>query len=221
MIKLAPSILTADFANLGKQLKEIEEAGAKLLHLDVMDGNFVPSISIGLPVISSIRPACGLEFDVHLMIQEPARYIEAFRRAGADIITVHAEACEDLKDTVRRIKETGAKAGVSVKPGTPVETIFPLLPEIDMVLIMTVEPGFGGQAYLDSCTEKIQKLRREIDRLSLPVDIEVDGGIKKDTTLPVVLEAGANVIVGGTAIVDGDIKKNTEGFLEVFRKYEK
>lgn len=194
---LAPSILAADFKNLGDEIKSTEENGAQYLHFDVMDGLFVPSISFGMPVIKSIRKESKMFFDVHLMVTEPERYIRDFVECGADSITVHAEACEDLERTIELIRAAGVKVGVSIKPATPVNDISHLLDEVDMVLIMTVQPGFGGQKYLEECTEKIKELRELIDEEGLDTQIQVDGGINAET-LSTVMEAGANLIVAGS-----------------------
>ena len=199
MIKISPSMLSCDFSRIGEELESIKNAGADMVHIDVMDGIFVPNISFGMPVIESIRKCSDIIFDVHLMIDRPERYVEAFARAGADIITFHVEACEDSKSLLEKIKKLGCRAAISVKPKTAVEDIFDLLPICDMVLIMTVEPGFGGQSFMADMIPKIKALKAEVDRLGLDVDIQVDGGINAENA-PVVIEAGANVLVAGSAV---------------------
>ena len=208
MNKLAPSILSANFAALGEDVKKAERSGAQYLHIDVMDGAFVPSLSLGFPVIQSIRKLTDMVFDVHLMICNPDLYIAEFAAAGADIITVHAEACPHLNRTVASIKEQGVKAGVVLNPSTPLTALEYILEDLDMVLLMTVNPGFGGQKYIESCTKKIRDLRKMITDRGLNIDIEVDGGIKL-SNVKKVLEAGANVIVAG------DVEQNVKDFLEV------
>lgn len=209
MFELAPSMLSADFARVGEQLKQIEEAGIRWLHIDVMDGMFVPSISFGMPVIASLRKTTNLFFDVHLMIQEPGRYIQAFKDSGADQLTVHAEACAHLDSTLKEIRAAGMRAGVALNPATPLSVLEYVLDQVDMVLIMSVNPGFGGQSYIPYCTEKIRRLRRMITDAGLSVDIQVDGGINQ-RTLPAVLEAGANILVAGSAVFGEDIPGNIE-----------
>lgn len=211
---LAPSILAADFWKLGEEIKAVETAGAQYLHIDVMDGIFVPAITFGMPVITSIRKKTDLFFDVHLMITEPERYVEEFVDCGADLVTFHVEATANVKETIERIRRKGAKAGISLKPGTPVEVVEPYLELVDMVLVMTVEPGFGGQKYIDACTDKIRRVRQLISERSLSVDVQVDGGINKDT-LKTVLDAGANVIVAGSAVFKNNIVENVRKFFEI------
>ncbi len=213
MNKLAPSILSADFAALGEDVKKAERAGAQYLHIDVMDGAFVPSLSLGFPIIQSIRKLTDLVFDVHLMICDPDRYIGEFVAAGADIVTVHAEACPHLNRTIASIKEQGAKAGVVLNPATPLTALEYILEDLDMVLLMTVNPGFGGQKYIESCTRKIRELRGWITERGLNIDIEVDGGIKLDN-VGKALDAGANVIVAGSAVFGGDVEQNVKDFLK-------
>lgn len=216
---LAPSILAADFTRLGEQMKATEKEGAKYIHFDVMDGKFVPSISFGMPVLSSIRNAVDQIFDVHLMIEEPIRYVEAFQKAGADMITVHLEACSDVKATLEKIKECGAKAAISICPDTPVSELEPYAELVDMILIMSVHPGFGGQSFIPSSLEKIRQTRALLDRVNPTADVEVDGGIYT-TNVREVLEAGANVIVAGSAIFRGDAAENTKNMMEILRSYE-
>ncbi|PRR86430.1 ribulose-phosphate 3-epimerase [Clostridium luticellarii] len=208
MIKIAPSILSADFSRLGEEIKALDKYGADLVHIDVMDGNFVPNISFGVPIIKSIRRYTKLPFDVHLMIQEPARYIESFVKAGADIITVHFEADNHLDRTLSYIRSLGVKAAVALNPATLVDNIKYLISDLDMVLIMSVNPGFGGQKYIDYCSEKIREVKALSDKYNENLLIEVDGGISKHN-IGSAVKNGANVIVAGSAVFrDGSIEEN-------------
>ena len=211
---LSPSILSADYAILGEQIKTMDEAGAQYVHIDVMDGQFVPSISIGLPVIKTIRKCTDRIFDVHLMIEEPIRYIDEFAEAGADIITVHAESCKHLDRTIDAIKEKGIIAGVALNPATPLSAIEYVLPKVDMVLVMTVNPGFGGQKLIPYTVDKVRDLRELVKKSGNKIDIEVDGGINL-SNVQEVMDAGANIIVAGSAVFNGDIESNVKSFLNI------
>lgn len=211
---LSPSILSADFSRLGEQIRELDEAGAQYVHIDVMDGRFVPSISFGVPIIKSIRDYSERIFDVHLMIEEPERYIADFVDAGADLITVHAESCVHLDRTIDSVKEKGILAGVALNPSTPLSVLDYLLPKVDMVLIMTVNPGYGGQKLIPYTVQKIRDLKEMVDRQGLKTDIEVDGGVNL-FNVEELMDAGANIIVAGSAIFDGDLTENTSRFLNI------
>ncbi len=198
-VKIAPSILSADFARLGEQVAEAAQAGADYIHVDVMDGHFVPNITIGPAVVQAIRPHTSLPLDVHLMIESPERYVPQFAQAGADIITVHAEACLHLHRTVEQIKEIGVKAGVSLNPGTALSALDEVLPMVDLVLVMTVNPGFGGQRFIREMVDKIVRIRRILDERGLSAELEVDGGINAENAA-LVVQAGAEVLVAGAAV---------------------
>ncbi len=217
MIKLSPSILAADFGRLEEQIALTRKGGAPYIHLDVMDGNFVPQISFGMPLIRSLRQESGQYFDVHLMIRDPERYIKQFADCGADGITFHLESAPDVGAVIAAIREQGRKVGLAIKPATPVKEVVPYLERIDMLLVMTVEPGFGGQKYIETSTRKIREARMLFHQLDMDTDIEVDGGITKDN-VDVVLDAGANVIVAGSAVYHGDVEENTRYFMDHFRQ---
>lgn len=214
---LAPSILSADFCELGRQIEEIGNAGAQYVHIDVMDGVFVPSISFGMPIVSCVRPRTDMFLDVHMMVTKPERYVEEFVKCGADSVTIHVEACDCIEETLKKIRSLGAKAGLAINPGTPVAELLPYMDMVDMVLVMTVNPGFGGQAYIPECTDKIREVRAIINERGLNVNLEIDGGVNIDN-LQMNLEAGANVIVAGSAVFKGDITENTKAFLEIMNK---
>lgn len=221
MYILAPSLLAADFTILGKQIRETQECGAEYLHIDVMDGIFVPSISFGMPLISSIRKVSRQFFDVHLMIVDPIRYIKEFAECGADGITFHLEAAEDADAVIDKIHEYHLNAGISIKPGTPVETVYPYLSKVEMVLIMSVEPGFGGQTFIEHSFGRIRQLREYIDRNHPGVKIEVDGGIG-EKNVQEVIEAGADICVAGSAVFkDQRISENISHFMETFQKCDR
>lgn len=214
MVKISPSILSSDYGKLAEELKRMEDCGADMLHIDVMDGHFVPNITLGAPIVKCIRGASSLPFDVHLMISDPYKYAPDFIKAGSDIITFHVEADSDIEKTIDLIRASNVKAGLSVKPNTPVEVVFPYLDKLAMVLVMTVEPGFGGQSFMEETMPKIKALKAEIEKRGLDIDIQVDGGIN-DKTISIAADAGANVFVSGSAIFSSADPKAT---IEDFKK---
>ena len=216
---LSPSILAADFKVLGQEMKKTEDNGAEYIHFDVMDGMFVPSISFGMPVLASIHDATEQFMDAHLMVQEPIRYVEAFQKAGADYVTVHLEACEDVKTTLDKIHACGMKAGLAVNPETDVKELVPYMEDVEMILIMSVQPGFGGQKFIPESLDKIREVRAMLNEKNLETDIQVDGGIYVENVREV-LDAGANVIVAGSAVFRGDAGENTAKFMEILKSYE-
>ncbi len=218
MYKLSPSILAADFARLGEQVAQIENAGADMVHIDVMDGVFVPNISMGIPVVTSLRKVSSMVFDVHLMIREPAKYIEAFASAGADSITVHVEAEGSLKESIDLIRKSGKKVGICINPDTPVSALDGFVEQADMILLMGVQPGFGGQYYMPHVSDKISELRGICDRIHPKCDIEVDGGITLQN-VEEILSAGANVIVAGSSVFKGDAAEHVKAYKEIFAKH--
>lgn len=218
MLKLSPSILAADFANLENDIHAADMAGADMIHLDVMDGMFVSNISFGIPVIKSLRKTTGKVFDVHLMIEEPIRYIDEFASAGADIITVHYEACSNIKETIGKIKEAGCRVGLAINPDTDADVVVPYIKSVDMVLVMTVYPGFGGQKYIDNCSVKCTYIKDAAQRMNTEIDIEVDGGIGADN-VHIPIEAGANVIVAGSSVFKGDVSENINKIKSIFEKF--
>ena len=219
MYQLSPSMLSADFNILGEQLKTLENSGVQWLHIDVMDGMFVPSISFGMPVIKSIRKQSNMFFDVHMMVEDPGRYISDMKASGADMVTVHAEACKHLDRVLQQIHEAGMKAGVVLNPATPLCAVNYVLDKTDMILLMTVNPGFGGQSYIPAMTQKIKDLRKKLDEAGYPdIWIEVDGGINEKTAAEV-LEAGANILVAGSAVFKENIKERVQLLNGIIDKY--
>ena len=208
-IKISPSILSADFSILGDEIKSLEKAGADLIHIDVMDGHFVPNITMGPPIIKMVRKCTKLPFDVHLMISPVEKYIKAFANAGSDIITIHPEATDNLKRTVGAIKSLGKKAGVSLNPKTPISALMDVINDIDLILIMSVNPGFAGQSFMGEVLPKVTELRKMINDKKLKIDIEIDGGINFETA-PLAIKAGANILVSGTTIFSGSLKDNIQ-----------
>lgn len=211
---LSPSILSADFGNLARDIHTIDEAGAEYIHIDVMDGVFVPTISFGMPIIKSIRPLTDKIFDLHLMIEEPIRYVDEFTALGADIITVHVEACKDTAATLKRIKALGVKAGITLNPDTPLSDVMEFLPLADMLLIMSVVPGFGGQKFIEASLDKLREAVILRDELGLNYDIEIDGGVNFDNIRDI-HEAGANIIVAGSAVFKGNAADNVKKLIEL------
>ena len=218
MIILAPSILGADFKRLGEQVQEVDRAGAPYIHLDIMDGTFVPSISFGMPLIESLRSCTNKTFDVHMMVEEPGRYVDDMKKAGADLICVHQEACTNLDRTINQIKEAGLMTGVALNPATPVSTLSCILEQVDMVLIMSVNPGFGGQKFIPYTLGKIRELRNLCNEKGLATRIQVDGGISPANVRDVI-EAGADVIVAGSDVFKGNPTENVKTFLDIFEEY--
>ncbi len=216
---IAPSILSADFTQLGSEIKQTEDNGASFLHFDVMDGMFVPNISFGIPVMKSIRKATRQIMDAHLMVHDPIRYVEAFRDAGADLITVHYEACPDVAKALVKIKDMGLKAGLSINPDTPVGVVREYLEIVDMILVMSVYPGAGGQKFIRESLDRLRDIRRMIQESGRDIDLQIDGGVTLDN-MPEIIEAGANIFVAGSAVFTGDIGENVRKCMEIFRKYE-